>query len=139
MAPRTTRTSTSTRSRGATATQTRGKARAVAAEADEFVEVRGGDFPPVWDFDESGDLVGTYTGSQEVSTKHGERALHHFDVDGQEVTLWGAAILNSRLEDVEPGSRVKVVLTGNKIPTKRGKPATEFKVFVAKGALSKGR
>lgn len=137
MATRPTRTST--RGKSATATATRGKARAQAAEAAEFVEVRGGDFPPVWDFEEQGDLIGTFTGSKGVTTKHGDRVLHHFDVDGQEVTVWGAAILNSRLEDIDPGSRVKVVLTGNFIPTKRGKPATEYKVYVARGAVAQGR
>ncbi len=134
MAPRTTRSTGRASTRGKGATATRGKARAAAAEAVQYVEVRGGDFPPVWDFDEQGDLEGVYTHTQEdVQTKHGARSLHHFDVDGTEYTLWGAAILNSRLEKTPEGTQVKIVLTGNKIPTKRGKPATEYKVFEALG------
>lgn len=134
MAPSTTR---STRSRGAAATASKARNKAIAAEADEFVEVKGGgDFPPMWDFEES-DLIGTYLGSVVKSIKGEDRILHEFEVDGEKVQAWGAAILNSRLEDIEEGTRVKVVDTGNRIPTKRGKPAKEFKVFAARGAISR--
>lgn len=137
MAPR----STPTRSKGATATATkRGAARKVAQEADEYVEVSGGgDFPPVWDFEDQGDLVGTFLGTDIINAKGKDRTLHSFEVDGETVNVWGTAILDSRLADVDDGSRVKVVKTGDKVPTKSGHQAWEFKVFVARGALSRGR
>lgn len=123
--------------RGATATKSRGRARAAVAEADEFVEVKGGDFAGSWNFEEQGDLIGVYEGSKEVGTKNGDRTLHTFDVDGEEITVWGTAILDSRLSDVEEGQRVKVVKTGDKITTKSGHKAWEFKVFVARGAIAR--
>lgn len=132
-------TSKTTARRGATATKSRSRARDVAAQADEYVEVKGGDFPDAWDFDAEPELIGTFLGSKEISTKHGPRLLHTFEVDGVEVTAWGAAILNSRLEEIDPGTDVKVVSTGNKIPTKRGKPATEYKVFAKRSALNPRR
>lgn len=135
MAPSTAR---STRSRGAAATAAKARNKAIAAEADEFVEVKGGgDFAPMWDFEEQGDLIGTFKGTVVKDIKGEKRTLHEFEVDGKEYQAWGAAILNSRLEDIEPGTRVKVVDTGNRIPTKRGKPAKEFKVFAARGAISR--
>ena len=129
--------STSTRSRGAAATATRGKARQIAAEAEEFVEVKGGDFPETWDFEEQGDLVGTFLGTEVKEIKGKDRSIHSFEVDGETVNAWGTAILDSRLNDVATGARVKVQKTGKKIATKGGRQAWEFKVFVARGALSR--
>ena len=118
----------------------RGSARDQASEADEFVEVTGsgGDFPKTWDFEEDGDLVGTFLATVQKEIKGKERTLHNFSVNDAEVTAWGAAILDSRLSDVEVGSRVKVIKTGDKLPTKSGRSAWEFKVFVAKGSLNRG-
>lgn len=127
-----------TTGRSATATATRGKARQQAAEAEEYVEVTGGgDFPPVWDFEEQGDLVGVFNGTKTITAKGKDRSLHSFDVDGDEVTVWGTAILDSRLADVEPGSRTKVQKPGTKVATKSGHQAWEFKVLVARGALAR--
>ena len=120
--------------RGATAT----RARQQAAEAEEFVEVSGGgDFPPVWDFEESGPLVGTFGGTEVINAKGKDRNLHTFEVDGETVTVWGTAILDSRLSDVDPNSRVKVEKPGTKVATKSGHQAWEFKVFVAKGSVAR--
>ena len=122
-------------SKGATATASRrGSARAQAAEASEYEEVKGSGFTPTWDFDEQGDLIGTFEGTTTRSIKGEDRVFHLFTVEGEEVEAWGAAILNSRLGDVEPGTDVKVVKTGAKIKTKRGS-ANEFKVFARRGAV----
>lgn len=107
-------------------------------DGDEFVEVKddgGGDFPPVHDWDD-GPILGSYKGSKEVTTKNGLSTIHSFDVDGEELQCWGTTLLSGRLADVEPGSRVKVIKTGNKIPTKSGHKANEFKVLVARSALA---
>ena len=139
MAPSTTR---STRSRGATAVK--GKARALAQEAEEFVEVKGGDFPETWDFDEQGDLIGNFAGTEVKEIKGKDRTIHTFETDETDddgnpvkVTVWGTAILDSRLGDVAEGSRVKVVKTGKKVATKGGRQAWEWKVFIARGALAR--
>lgn len=105
---------------------------------DEFEEVgsSGGEFAPTHDFEENDTLIGVYNGSREVNTRNGERIIHNFtDANGDEVDAWGAAIINSRLKDVPVGAKVKIVSTGQLIPTKNGRKAKEFKVFVAKGSL----
>lgn len=126
-----------TRSTGRGAAR-RGSAKAQAAEAQEWEEVKSADFPDTWDFEDEPELVGKYLGSKEVGTKHGDRTVHQFELeDGTPVDAWGASILNSRLEDIEPGTTVKVIKTGNSFPTKRGKPAQEYKVLVRKGAVAR--
>lgn len=121
----------------ATATTNRGSARAQAQEAEEFVEVTGGDFPGVWEFEERGDLIGTFLGTETINAKGKDRNLHSFDVDGETVTVWGTAILDSRLKDVDPGTRVKVQKPGTKVPTRSGHQAWEFKVYVAKNSIAR--
>lgn len=123
--------------RSAAATKTRGSARRQAQEAEEYVEVSGGDFPPVWDFEEQGDLVGVFTGTETINAKGKDRSLHSFEVDGEKVTIWGTAILDSRLKDVDPGARVKIQKPGTKVATKSGHQAWEFKVLVAKGSIAR--
>lgn len=127
-----------TRSAGRGATAVKGKARKQAEEAEEFVEVTGGgDFPPVWEFETQGDLVGTFIGTETILAKGKDRTIHTFEVSSETFNVWGTAILDSRLGDVDPGSRVKVVKTGEKIPTKSGNAAWEFKVLVARGAVAR--
>lgn len=132
MAPRTTRT---TRSQGASATR-RGSARQQAAEASEWEEVKSADFPDTWDFDENPELIGEYLGSKVVGTKHGDRTVHQLSVDGEPIDAWGTAILNSRLENVDVGTVVRITKTGAKIKTKGGQ-AWEYKVDVRKGAIAR--
>lgn len=137
-------TSTTTRStgtrKGATATRSRARAKDLASEAEQYEEVKGGgDFPDTWNFEEQGDLVGTFTGSVVKEIKGKDRTIHEFEVDGEVVQAWGAAILDSRLSDLDAPVDVKVVKTGDKIKTKSGHQAAEYKVFVKRGALKRSR
>jgi hypothetical protein len=110
-----------------------------ASEAvEEFVEITGdadGDFPDTWSFDDGNDLIGTFTGTEVKKIKGDDRTIHSFEVDDVPYNAWGAALLDSRLKDVEPGTRVKIVKTGDKITTGSGRKAWEFKVFASTGAI----
>lgn len=129
-----------TTARGASATASKARAKAVAAEASEYVEVTGGgDFPATWNFEEQGDLEGVFVGTEIKLIKGKDRTIHNFEVDGEPVNVWGAAILDSRLSDIEAGDTVKVVKTGAKIATKAGFQAAEYKAFVRRAALNPRR
>lgn len=102
----------------------------------EAEEVGGGDFAPTHDFQENDTLIGVYQGSRSVNTRNGERTIHNFvDPAGDKVDAWGSAIINSRLQNVPTGAKVKIVSTGREVPTKNGRKAKEFQVFVAKGSI----
>lgn len=110
--------------------------------SDEYQEVEGGNFPrtfyPGPAEGEDGDLEGTFVSSEEKLIKGKQRVIHTFrlkDTD-ETVTVWGAAILDSRLQDIQPGSRVKVVKTGKKLQSQTGNTPWEYKLFVAKGSIS---
>ncbi|MDQ1503001.1 MAG: hypothetical protein QOD57_728, partial [Actinomycetota bacterium] len=56
--------------------------------------------------------------------------------DGRRVVLEPANILNSRLENVPAGAKVKVQKTGRTVQTKGGRKGDEYQVFVAQGSLN---
>lgn len=57
-------------------------------------------------------------------------------LDGNQVVLEPAVILDSRLANVPPGARIKVQKTGAKVPSRTGRKVDEYLVFVAKGSLT---
>lgn len=120
------------------------KARDIAAEADEYVEVKGSggdDFPGTHDFAADGDLIGVFLGTETKDIKGKQRTIHTFEVDGEPVTAWGTAILDSRLSELDGSERphVKIVRPGTKVATKSGHQAWEFNVFVKASALNPRR
>lgn len=128
------------RSRGAAATAAKARNRQIADEADEFVEIEGtggGDFPDTWDFDSDPVLIGTFVGTETKLIKGKDRTIHTFEVDGETFNAWGTAILDDRLSNLEGNTRVKVEKTGAKLATQSGNGAWEFKVFAARGAISR--
>lgn len=106
-------------------------------DGEEFVEVRGDDFNPTFEFAEDGEssFVGVFKGTETKTIKGKERTLHTFEIDGEDHTVWGAAILDNRLKPVEPGSRCKVIKTGKKLSSQSGNKPWEFKVLVSRAAL----
>lgn len=122
-----------------------------STETEEYEAVGGGDFPPTWDFELCDTVKGVYLSTRDVNTRNGSRKIHRFGAhegtnpqgfeggvyereDGI-FDVWGAAIINSRLENVPAGARVKIVATGRVVPTKNGRKAKEFEVLVAKGSV----
>lgn len=139
MAARKTTSSTRSRSRGAAATASKSRLRNSTKEAEEYVEITGSDFPDTWDFEERGDLEGVFKGTVEKEIKGKDRTIHTVEHDGEDFQVWGAAILDSRLGDLDEGTYVKIVKTGKKIKTRSGHQAAEYKVFARKGSLKQGR
>lgn len=72
-----------------------------------------------------------------IGTYQGREQEGHVLVtpDGRRVVLEPAPILDSRLRQVPVGAKVKVQKTGRTVPTKGGKKADEYYVFVAKGSF----
>lgn len=93
------------------------------------VEVTGSD-SVFHNFEQDGNLIGTYRGAETANTKFGERLIHAFEIEGGEIVkLWGKGILNTRLEQVEKGALVEVEFTGEKVKVKNGN-AWVYKVYL---------
>lgn len=105
-------------------------------ETDEYVEVQGGNYAPVWDFDENPIFEGVYKGFIVKPIKGEDKVIHTFEhAEIGEVQAWGAAVLNSRLEGLE-GVKVRVWKTGAKLTSSTGRSPWEFKVYASKRALA---
>jgi len=105
------------------------------AEAEEYEEIKG-DFPEVHDWEKEPELKGVYVKTESITAKGKARVIHTFQVDGVERQVWGTAILDSRLSQLDGGERVKVVRRG-KVPTSSGNLAWDFGVYVARSAFKK--
>lgn len=110
---------------------------AEAQEDEEEVEGSGGDWPPVHDFKEYPELIGTYAGSETVKVNGEDRTVHNFvDTDspledGKGVQSWGTMILDDKLTGREK-LVLRVVFTGEKLGR-----AWNYKVFTKRQALHK--
>jgi hypothetical protein len=77
----------------------------------------------------TGDLSGTYTGSELIQTRFGEKMKHTFDTaDGSKV-IFGKAMLTRLLSKVAPGTKVDVVETGRTIKLDNGGSLKEYEVY----------
>ncbi|MEK6886772.1 MAG: hypothetical protein AABW88_02990 [Nanoarchaeota archaeon] len=90
-------------------------------------------FNEMWDFNENRELEGYYVGKKEdVGENHSNVYQVEAD-DGQVWDFWGATALDSQMNSVRLGSRIKIVYEGLKdSPKRKGKKYKDFSVFVDK-------
>jgi hypothetical protein len=111
----------------ANANETKGFSEMVMNEA-EWKEVETPASGDLWDFDDRGDLIGIYKGSDTVQTRIGESLMHRLTTEeGEDVCLFGKAMLTRKLQGLE-GHSVRIRKTGRMIPTRNGQ-AHEFVVW----------
>lgn len=77
-------------------------------------------------------LEGYYLGARKVASEMnaaGFTLLHVFSTPDGNIGLWGKTNLDSQLTSVTPGTMTRVVFTGMRAPTKKGrKPSYTYKV-----------
>lgn len=109
--------------------------------ADEWERVQAG-LGEQWDFDKSGDLIGTWVGAEVVELKEpgldgkSEATAYMFALDdGSQVFLWQSYALTNALEKCGVGDRVKIVYKGQRDFTgeKGAQRVNVFEVFKSTG------
>jgi len=67
-------------------------------------------------------IVGTYTGSQEITTKIGAQTIYEFeDEAGEKFGIYGFTNLNRSMENVKVGELVRITYNGTeRVQTKYG-------------------
>jgi len=81
-----------------------------------------------WDYNNEKELIGFF---QFVETGVGPNKsnLYTFKKEsGDLVGVWGCKVLDSRLQGIEKGTKIKIVYKGD-VPTPKGKPYHDFEVF----------
>ena len=76
-------------------------------------------------------IEGTYLETKTGVGKKGS-TVHILDVAGEKVGVWGNAVLNGRFDLIQPGSRVGIEYTGEKLGQKSGNYFHDFFVGVSK-------
>lgn len=93
--------------------------------SDEWEEVTLGN---TWDFTKDKELIGLYLGKEEGV---GENAstMFSFEVDHQNMSVWGSTVLDGKMKNVKVGEEVKITFLGLKdSPNRKGKQYKDFKV-----------
>jgi hypothetical protein len=100
-----------------------------------FQEVKSGDFPPTWKFQNEGDqLVGTVTRKDTVKTKNGESdVLEIEDKELGAVTVFVSAGLTSLYSKCNIGDLVRIVYEGDKVSEKSGRAFHSFATAIDDG------
>ena len=92
-----------------------------------------------WDFNENPELYGFFVGKKEdVGENHSN--VYQVELDNGEITeFWGATALDSQMNNVKLGARIKIVFEGMKdSPKRKGKQFKAFSVYVDKDIIKDG-
>lgn len=101
----------------------------VDTKIGEWSEVTKGD---VFRFEKVGDTIEGKFVAVHQGQKYPDNQIYEIETPkAQIVTVFGTTILNQKMQKVEIGSYVRIIYKGG-IPTKRGKDAKDFAVFVQK-------
>ena len=85
----------------------------------------------MWNFQEDKELEGVYIGCDE-GVGQNESLVHHLKKDdGTVVDFWGKTVLDRQLENVENGTKVKIIYKGKAKSAKTGREFHDFDVFYA--------
>lgn len=85
---------------------------------------------PAWDFKENPEFEGTLVAIRS-NVGPNESMLYEFkQEDGARAAVWGSAGLDNTMNDVEVGSKVKIVFEGMKTNEATGREFKAFKVYV---------
>lgn len=104
---------------------------------DEFQRVQSDEFDRTLDWDKAPLFEGIFRGTEEKQVKGRTRTFQLFTTyDGEDVTAWGTGVLDGRMKNVAPGSRVKIEYLGKTLVSKAGQPMHNFDVLWAAPAGS---
>lgn len=83
------------------------------------------------DFEIEKSLVGVYI-LKEEKVGSNESNLYHFErEDGKQVTVWGSAVIDSRMLKVPIGTEVKIEFLGMKKNPKTNRSFKDYKIYCA--------
>lgn len=86
----------------------------------------------VWNFETDKELEGEFVRKEEKVGPNNSNMFYFLvgsGVESEEVAVWGGAVLDSRLDKVQAGTKVKIVYLG-KQTSKRGNQFKNYDVFI---------
>src|SRR3990167_10500700 len=102
--------------------------------ADQWVKVGGNgnneEIVDNWDPELQGELVGKYLGKKENIGRNNSTVYQFEQEDGKKIGVWGSAVIDNRMKEVQIGDMVKMVYLGKVNNPKSGRTFKNFDVFV---------
>jgi len=80
----------------------------------------------VHDFNDNTEFIGVFKCSEEGQFEH---CNFLFDVEGKDVIVYGKTALQTKLQNITPGTQVRIVCLGEKRSEKTGRTYQDFDVF----------
>lgn len=99
--------------------------------SDDYQEVTG--MGETWDYKSLGagaEFEGLYLG-KDTDVGPNNSTMYHFDVNGGQVSVWGNAILDTRMKNVKPDGveMVKIIYKGKVKSEKTKREYNDFQLF----------
>ena len=89
-----------------------------------------GDFPKMWDWESDGEKVEGELIKVETGVGKNESNVYTIKAEDGEVGIWGTAVLDNRLSELELGTKVQIIYKGNKKNPESGRVFKDFSVSI---------
>ena len=90
-----------------------------------------GDFPKMWNWEDDGEKVEGELVKVEPNVGKNESNVYTIKLEGgEEVGIWGTAVLDSRLADIEVGTKIQIIYKGKKKNPETGRTFKDFSISV---------
>ena len=86
---------------------------------------------PAWDYKKNKEIQGIYKGMQ-TNVGPNNSNMYDLETDDGVIGVWGNAVLNTRMKNIELGEEVKIVYGGLLKSEKTGRSYHSFNVFYRK-------
>jgi len=93
--------------------------------AQGYKKIEAGD---TWDFNKDKVMQGLLV-SKEENVGPNESNLYSFEVDGQIISVWGSAIIDTRLKNAGVGELVTIIYYGKMVSPKTKREYKHFEVY----------
>lgn len=89
------------------------------------------DFPKMWNWDEDGEEIEGILIKVDENVGENESNVYTLELEGgKTVGIWGTAVLDSRLKELELGTKVQIIYKGKKKNPESGRTFKDFSVSI---------
>jgi hypothetical protein len=81
-----------------------------------------------WKLSKGDELVGTYETKQQ-NIGPNDSILYEIKTDDGMVAVWGSTVLDTRLKNIEPGERVKIIYKGKEKSERTGREYHDYEIY----------
>ena len=88
------------------------------------------DFPKMWDWETDGEKVEGELVKVDTGVGKNESNVYTIKAEEGEVGIWGTAVLDNRLNELELGTKVQIIYKGERKNPESGRTFKDFSIAV---------